>query len=642
VTWDDGNLLVLAGPGSGKTRVIVHRCAYLLLVKRVAARSILVLCFNRNAAHQIRRRLRELVGDDARGVQVHTYHGLALRLTGRSLSVRDGAAVDEQLDFDAILDDANRLLRGETQVAGFEPDELRERLLAGYEHVLVDEYQDIDRRQYELVQAIAKRAGDVEQESVRATLFAVGDDDQNIYGFRDANVEFLRRFQEDYDAPVEYLVENYRSTGHIVAAANRLIAANRDRMKTDARRRDVAGGRFDALDAVARGRVQLVRVRDGPSQVTALASELRRLKELDADASWSDFAILARSHAEIAPFRSYFEELGVPVRRAIPRADLPPLHRFREIAVALQALDGARHEDLTTAELRERLRAPASPSTDNTWVRLLDELLREWDDETAGKAASVSDFIAFVYETLEEQRRGQFVGDGVFLATVHAAKGTEFRHVFLPDGGWEIRPPKSGERRTPSQLAEEERRTYYVALTRAKETLCLFQRADCANPHLRVMSDSSVETRTLCRDMDPTYLLPPDQVLRRRYDLLGFHDLYLDFAGRRPADHPIHRQLAALRTGDPLRLERFGDSVAVLDATGNTVAQLSQKARERWRDALSAVESVRVFAIARRARKSTKDEFRDAIRTDEWEIPIVEVVWRDAAAEGVPRLPSVR
>ncbi|MGD8931585.1 MAG: RecQ family ATP-dependent DNA helicase, partial [Chromatiales bacterium] len=113
------NLLVLAGPGSGKTRVVVHRCAYLLRVKRVRPDAILILCFNRNAALSLRRRLYELVGEDARGVTVQTYHGLALRLTGHSLAAQRG----EGIDFDGLLREAVVLLRGEKALLGLQADE---------------------------------------------------------------------------------------------------------------------------------------------------------------------------------------------------------------------------------------------------------------------------------------------------------------------------------------------------------------------------------------------------------------------------------------------------------------------------------------------------------------------------------------
>jgi ATP-dependent DNA helicase RecQ len=99
------NLLILAGPGSGKTRTVVHRCAYLLRVKRVQPHAILVCCFNHKAALELRRRLAALVGRDAIGVTIQTYHGLALRILGlssRGLSERNGATPD----FDQLITDA--------------------------------------------------------------------------------------------------------------------------------------------------------------------------------------------------------------------------------------------------------------------------------------------------------------------------------------------------------------------------------------------------------------------------------------------------------------------------------------------------------------------------------------------------------
>ena len=122
-------------------------------------------------------------------------------------------------------------VRGETELPGLALDELTDRLLSRFRHILVDEYQDIDESQYELISALAGRTDS--DPDRKLTILAVGDDDQNIYTWRGANVEFIQRFREDYAAEIHYLVENYRSTGHIIAAANALIAHNRDRMKTD-------------------------------------------------------------------------------------------------------------------------------------------------------------------------------------------------------------------------------------------------------------------------------------------------------------------------------------------------------------------------------------------------------------------------
>ena len=120
------NVLVLAGPGSGKTRVLVHHIAYLIRVRRENPRSILALAYNRHAAVEIRRRLADLIGDDARGVMVFTCHALAMRLVGASFSGRANRL--EEGDFQGVLTQATALLRGEG-LPQDEADEHRSRLI---------------------------------------------------------------------------------------------------------------------------------------------------------------------------------------------------------------------------------------------------------------------------------------------------------------------------------------------------------------------------------------------------------------------------------------------------------------------------------------------------------------------------------
>ncbi|MGB0904500.1 MAG: UvrD-helicase domain-containing protein, partial [Mangrovicoccus sp.] len=146
------NMLVLAGPGSGKTRVLVHRIAYLARVRRENPRGILVLSYNRHAAAEIRVRLRHLIGDDARRVTVSTCHALAMRLVGASFT---GLSEDAR-DFDEVVLEAARLLRGEG-LSRAEAEAQREALIQGYRWILVDEYQDIGPAEYELIAAVAGR-----------------------------------------------------------------------------------------------------------------------------------------------------------------------------------------------------------------------------------------------------------------------------------------------------------------------------------------------------------------------------------------------------------------------------------------------------------------------------------------------------
>ena len=188
------NVLVLAGPGSGKTRVLVHRIAYLIRARRENPRSILALAYNRHAAVEIRRRLEELIGDDARGVMVMTCHALAMRLVGASFAERTNR-LDAQ-DFQEVVRQAVSLLRGE-DLPPDEADEYRTRLLAGFRWILVDEYQDIGPDQYDLISALAGRT--LTDEDDKLSLFAVGDDDQNIYAFNGSSTDLstdLRRIME--------------------------------------------------------------------------------------------------------------------------------------------------------------------------------------------------------------------------------------------------------------------------------------------------------------------------------------------------------------------------------------------------------------------------------------------------------------
>ncbi len=147
---DATNVLVLAGPGSGKTRVLVHRIAYLIRVRREDPRSILVLSYNRHAAVEIRARLRHLIGDEAFGVTVSTCHAMAMRLVGASFAGLQA----ESRDFDGIVMEAVRQLNGEG-LSKTEAEAQRETLIQGYRWILVDEYQDVGPEEYALIAAVA-------------------------------------------------------------------------------------------------------------------------------------------------------------------------------------------------------------------------------------------------------------------------------------------------------------------------------------------------------------------------------------------------------------------------------------------------------------------------------------------------------
>ncbi len=176
------NVLVLTGPGSGKTRVLVHRIAYLVKIRREDPNGILVLAYNHHAATEIRERPRRLIGDEARFVTVSTIHALAMRLVGASFA---GGAATKGQDFDSLLMDAVRLLQGDG-LDKHAAEALRDTLIQGYRWLLVDEYQDIGPEEYAPISAVAGRS--LYDPDLRISLFAVGDDDQNIYAFAGASI----------------------------------------------------------------------------------------------------------------------------------------------------------------------------------------------------------------------------------------------------------------------------------------------------------------------------------------------------------------------------------------------------------------------------------------------------------------------
>ncbi|WP_051310034.1 RecQ family ATP-dependent DNA helicase [Desulfogranum japonicum] len=616
VTEEAGsNMLVLAGPGSGKTRVVAHRVAYLLRVERVPARSILVLCFNRGAVQSLRKRIRELVGKDMRGVTAHTFHGLALRLTGRSLVPGEGEQRSKEIDYRLLIKQANALLKGEADSLGFEEHSARDILVGRYSHILVDEYQDIDEDQYELISLLSGK--ETCPEDLKLTLLAVGDDDQNIYTFRGADFTFIRRFQQDYPAVIHYLMENYRSSANILAAANQLIGLNRDRMKTEhdivvnqARQILPKGGNWEHLDSLSRGRVQILQVSDAHDQAVAVVRELQRLQGLSDRFSLSETAILAREWQELDAIRGCLEGENIPVNLNWSRSSFPGLSHIREYRVFLNYLKQQRGEYLSAAHLLALL--PEKNAQGNIWQDHLRQLLNDWKDDTGNRSQPVSSIEEYLYESLADQHRARGLGNGIFLSTVHSVKGLEFDHVFVLGGSW-----PQGDK----QALEEERRLYYVAMTRARQTLQLMELQNQANPHTQVFTGEHVYRRAV-------KVMAGRQKLARRYAILGMEDLFLDFAGRFPDDHEIHTALGACRCGDALALSRRGNHLFLMDSQHTLLGRLSKAARDTWLPLHGTIQSVHILAMAQRQASDVVDEqFRKQCQAELWEIPICEIAY---------------
>ena len=603
---EDSNMLVLAGPGSGKSRTVVHRCAYLLRVLRVPAQSILVCCFNRSAAVELRQRLAALVGREGYAVAVHTYHGLAMRLLG--LSYRNLCEIGDGADFDRVITDATALLKGDAHIGGVEPDELRERLLSGYRHILVDEYQDIDEPQYDLISAIAGRTQ--QDRDAQLSIMAVGDDDQNIYAFRGANVRFIHQFEEDYEARTHHLIHNYRSTRYIIEAANRLIAANRDRMKTDhqiqintARELDPPGGNLGSKDRQTRGRVLLRRVVDAGAQAQATVARLVELRKLDPDASWSAMAVLSRTTRELADVRTECEQHEIPVTWLSGHNKMPAPHRFREVYHALESLSAYRNQILSQEQIVELL-----PTENSPWTAALSDSANEWF-ETTNASLPISDLIEHIYESLAERKRECRFGDGVNLRTIHTAKGAEFPHVVMT-GSW----------RHARDETEDERRVFYVGMTRAVETLTIVTRTNTAFPFSDELNGPAV--------LSHQYTAPSTPMQELDYRSLSLADIYLDYAGTVLDTHAKHTALKMLKPGDLLSLRQHGSTLR-LDAGTESVAQLSSSAIAELIPRLDDIIECRILGLYTRRREDvTEATFATRIKADHWYIPICELILR--------------
>ncbi len=598
------NVLVLAGPGSGKTKVLVHRIAYLIRARRENPRSILALAYNRHAALEIRRRLADLIGDDARGVLVLTCHGLAMRLVGETFAGRTKPLQDA--DFQKILEDAVALLNGKG-LPPEEADERRTRLLAGFRWILVDEYQDIGRDEYELISALAGRT--LADEDDKLSLFAVGDDDQNIYAFKGSSVAFIRRFEADYGAKPIFLTDNYRSTGNIIAAANALIEPAHQRMKAGhtihvnrTRSKEPAGGAWAELDPVARGKVQLLPVGDSPiTQAQTIVAELKRLAGLTPTWNWSKCAVVARQWQYLDPVRSLCERERIPVQMA--NEELSGIWHLRETRALLDWARGGRPRLVTSADLAGCLADQrASP-----WVDLLKEAVEAYEAETSGEEMPADHFIEWLAEWGREARRRQ---RGLLLLTAHRAKGLEFDHVVVLDGDWDGVNWGEGP--------DGPRRLYYVAMTRARQTLTL-ARLKSRNRLQRALGETSSVLRRPAFDSLP----PPGPELARSYRRLSLREVFLSFAGYKPPSHPVHGAIAALSPGDDLRVRIRSGRRELLNRGGAVVGGLADRFEI---PAGMRCKHAKVFSIATWNRERSEPEYQAGLLTDTWEVVVPELV----------------
>jgi DNA helicase-2/ATP-dependent DNA helicase PcrA len=587
----DGPVLVLAGAGTGKTRVLATRIAHILATGRARAFEILAVTFTNKAAREMRERVEMLVGEGAQAMQwLGTFHAISAKILrrhaelvglksnftildtddqirllkqvlqaenvddkrwparalahridgwknrgltpkqippGESAGFADGkgaalyALYQERLkilnacDFGDLLLETLRLFRGN-------PDVLAE-YQRRFKYVLVDEYQDTNTAQYLWLRLLAQG---------RRNVCCVGDDDQSIYGWRGAEVENILRFEQDFPgAKIIRLERNYRSTGHILAAASHLIAHNEGRL-----------GKTLFTDGKPGEKPTVTGVWDSEEEARAIGDDIERLQRQGH--ALDEIAILVRASFQMREFEERFITLGLPYRviggpRFYERLEIRDALAY--LRCVAQPADDLAFErivntpkrglgDTTLQLLHEHARRERIPLTASArfvveteelkakpraalrvlladferWRALLDakphhelaeivldesgytEMWRQdKTPEAAGRLENLKeltrameefpDMAAFLeHVSLVMEADEQADRKRVSIMTLHAAKGLEFETVYLP--GWEegLFPHQRSIDENGRAGLEEERRLAYVGVTRAKRRAKIF------------------------------------------------------------------------------------------------------------------------------------------------------------------------
>ena len=619
------NMLILAGPGSGKTRTVAHRCAYLLRVERLKASQLLVLCYNRSAAITLRKRIHQLVGNDSSGITICTFHSLALKLLGLSAvdmftKGNNSNSPENQKKFQVLIERATALLDGSFEIPGMDNDQVLQTLMGSWCHILIDEYQDIDQVQYDFVSAIAGRLRN--NPDTKLAILAVGDDDQNIYQFRKTNTKFIRQFEDDYEAERYHLVENYRSTANIISAGNHLIQGNRDRMKIEfpirinkARKGNPSGGSWGVLDPISQGQVHILSAKSIDHQPATVLEELKRIKKLAGqNFVMTDVAIVGRTRAQLNPVRAVLEEAGAQINWVSGDQNFP-LVREREIQKGLNRLNEIINKHDGFAELNACQLKDLFPKEEKTnqepWRSLFNDLIDEWCFEIGEASAPVEDCVHFLYDALSQLKSESRQKAGIYMGTAHSAKGLEFKHVIILDGGW---GPVSGK----TYDAESERRLFYVAMTRAMENLVIINISKLNNSFVNSIEDSDGVLRR-----EPFANLSIDKKIQLlKYETIGMQDMFLDLCA---SDTQVRNSVSKVSVNERVYFKQENGRIYVKNEAGKRLGMFSKSANNEWSSKLQNIQMAKVLAIVSRKKSDQSPEYQSRSKHETWEVPLIEV-----------------
>ena len=561
------NIVVAAGPGSGKTRTLVHKLAALLLMENVRSEQLLMVTFSRAAASDFRSRLVDLIHEPARYVAIQTFHAYCFDLLGKVGSIEKSA--------DIVRRAVEAIRSGEVEQARITKTVL-----------VIDEAQDMDEHEAALVTALVEKNEDLR-------IIAVGDDDQNIYAFRGSDSRHMKALLDREGAALHELVDNYRSRSNLVRYTNALAGTMRERLKklpiASVTKEDgsirliryrekeqlvaVAGKTLAALTGVPDTdgmRMLQEPVGNNSEAVTGTAGPGDRTSEemhaAEPGAAYmvgnrpvmrGTVGVLTCRNDEALQLVGLFQRAGIRAS-LLQSSETYELQNLREIRYFWEALNlPVEYATIPNSNWDGAVQALEREFSTSRHLPMVRRLLATFVEQS-GKTQFVSDWHAFLRESSEEDFL-QVDQTSVSVTTMHKAKGREFDHVVLALGNFRL-------------TDEASKRVLYVAATRARQSLTIhacgalgdFLRME-EQPEMQSLSGFTVEQ---AEEPVPS----PEQLLIQ----MSFRDVqlgYFDF---------VQKRLSRLRSGDALQVDADG----CLDRFGSRVVKFSKKALadlETWR-----------------------------------------------------------
>lgn len=406
-------IVVAAGPGSGKTRVLVHKLASLLLMEDVKHEQLLMVTFSRAAATEFKKRLLNLIGNAANYIEIKTFHSYCFDLLGKVGSLEKSAVI--------LKSTIAKIESGEV-----EANRITKTVL------VIDEAQDMDSDEFALINALMEH-----NEEMR--VIAVGDDDQNIYEFRGASSKYLEQFISEKKATKHELVENFRSKINLVEFTNEFVKRINYRLKQT----PIIANRKGF------GKIKLVRYLSN-NLIIPLVNDI-----LTTDLTGTT-CVLTKTNEEASQITGLLLKNGMQAK-LIQTNDGFSLYNLNEVRFfldELKLLDGVfTISDEIWDNAKRALKVRFNQSSK---IEICNNIIKDFE-VTNPKSKYKSDLEVFIRESKLEDFFNEN-GETIFVSTIHKAKGKEFDNVFLM-------------LENINYESDGAKRQLYVALTRAKENL---------------------------------------------------------------------------------------------------------------------------------------------------------------------------